>query len=1038
MYKQNKLLAYNSNTNSNTNNNNLNRTRKKPDKNNKNRNKTVTNKKANNEKKVNNEKKPEKLPYLISMGAELKKAINENNYDKIKEIFEKYKINIYNDKILISGRSYEAYNTYQPIFEYLLINTKNFQIINYILKQQLPIQYNNKEMIKFLEKYGGKISDFIFQYLLTLYPKKGEIIQDLLFISLFQNNLDKFKILIKKGATLDDPKEHTVMTYDFGYPKPNKGYILEQLANRDNILKYCIDENMLSDKQFSSIIKYLSTNSNSSIHSMVLIYDKVDKKDITPDSRLNLIVNHFVVDNYIDELEKALQLGYSPNGYESDYEKRPIFIAVLDADIEILKLLLNYKVNVNIIDYQTGESPLESALLQISSYYKKNNKFYNDYLEIITLLLKNGANPNKEPEYLDYNEGVKRGVSYANIFNKLTKFNSLLDIVNNTEIYNLLLKYNAKNTIAVKLDYIKKMPKQLYDSKEILDLSNKGLTTISDDIIEELYTGKYSALILSNNNLESIYQINPSLMKIEYLDVSNNPKLKRFDISSSKIKSSRNAGIINSNNSNNTLSEENRDKLASEKIEAELLRNSGDTKGLIFVNISNCPIEYIKKIDDVTRVFAAVNCNIKDIGMFPNNYSRYNDLELMLNNNPCPIGFINGYGSITKYSKKRIHRTIDYKYTYPTGITTHDSVNTIIIPKGTLLFRGSGKDTLNDDFMGITMGAKHYLYPNYNIFFYPYPYSTEKIFASFNYMYIFVLTHDVEIMLGVEPSHNTRKDRYDKNISYLTTCSEISRKDYSSSPSIKGHAYDPCFSNDFMAKNPSVVGMMVMAKNDTDIHIQSNEEERYFTKYRTHFIDHQSNVGIPEIILYPLKERIIDEIVSNTLKIKAVNSNERKEFYLNNTYNKGIDKYVFSGPKPPASYYSDNNNHWNNHNNWNDPHTHWGGDLKTIKDKKLTRDDFNFAIFHIAKHRSGFDYDDLWEFMENGCSPMGAQFTYKTSDKMNVKPSFYGSLDNYHITIDLATKMYVVYELCSPEIQARCVPITERYKFHYLNYNYNV
>jgi len=38
----------------------------------------------------------------------------------------------------------------------------------------------------------------------------------------------------------------------------------------------------------------------------------------------------------------------------------------------------------------------------------------------------------------------------------------------------------------------------------------------------------------------------------------------------------------------------------------------------------------------------------------------------------------------------------------------------------------------------------------------------------------------------------------------------------------------------------------------------------------------------------------------------------------------------------------------------------------------------------------------------------------------------------------MATKMFVVFELCSPEVQTRCIPIEEPYKLRYLNNNYNI
>ncbi len=405
------------------------------------------------------------------------------------------------------------------------------------------------------------------------------------------------------------------------------------------------------------------------------------------------------------------------------------------------------------------------------------------------------------------------------------------------------------------------------------------------------------------------------------------------------------------------------------------------------------------------EIFVALNCNIKDVGKFPLSYNP-DDTVLMFNGNPCPIGFINGYGSITQYSKKRIHRNIEFK---------DDIVNTTILPKGTLLFRASSRNIPNNDFKGIAMNdyniagksiRKHYLHSHHNIFFYPYPYVVDKIFINGfdQYMYIYVLTHDVEIMLGVEPSTNTRVDRYDTEQSYITSCDKVTK---SSNPKIEGRDYDPCFTNEFISDNPEVVGMMVMAKADTDVHIASNTDEKFFTKYRSNFIDNASNVGVPEIILYPLNKRRIEELEITPYTQNNINNIERSQFYLNDTFLK----------KPESA-------------------KQFGSAI--LNSNFLKREDYNYALFDIIERDAGFNYDGLWKFMEAGCSPLGSESITKMSENYNTKTSMYGSLKNYHITIDLATKMYVVYELCSPEIQARCVPIEEPYKFRYLNNNYNI
>jgi hypothetical protein len=141
---------------------------------------------------------------------------------------------------------------------------------------------------------------------------------------------------------------------------------------------------------------------------------------------------------------------------------------------------------------------------------------------------------------------------------------------------------------------------------------------------------------------------------------------------------------------------------------------------------------------------------------------------------------------------------------------------------------------------------------------------------------------------------------------------------------------------------------MFLASEDTGAHLKNDPEQRFFTKYRTNFVDARDRVGVPEIILHPSKNRL-------------------------------------------------NNN-----------------------------SDKNYKLFAKLPHLS-FQMDKGWEAIDRLLSPNGAFF-----DTIDSKGK------NYHMTIDLATKMYVIYELCDAAIKNRCVPIEEPYKLRYLNDNYNL
>ena len=997
----------------------------------------------NNISKKTNTKK-ENVPKITSEKLkELKSAILEDNLEAFKEIMDTYRLDVYKDYLD---------NYYYSIFIYVIVqavNNNKKDILNYSLQKYGKIPYDIKNVYTTFFKKLNKYPE-MYKFALDNYMYKSDILQLLLFNSIDENNFEIFKLLLKEGANVNDNTK-----YYSDYNRYSMSIPILLINNRNKkIITYCITNNLFSDNNIEFIIKHLENINETYL--TALLFDKVM---IKKDSKLNNVIDYFVVNNMKDELAKALELGYNPDGEPIEKGKikhYPLFTAVEKGNVEIVIILLKYGANPNIKDIYGKSSILEYTIILLpNNVNPETREKYNSYIEIIKLLLENGANPNKEPEYII---PPKKPYPKNMLFiSKLTSIISLLDTVNNKTVYDLLKKYGAKDTIGIKLSFIHKYPSIEYKEHEILDLSNRGLTKIPNDILNK----KYKALILSHNNLSDISLLKLYNMGVKYLDLSYNPKLTELNI---------------------------------------------DLKGLKILNISYSPIEYIQELPNSLEVLAAFNCNIKDIGKFPAvdmNNSNIIYPEIILNGNPCPIGFINGYGSISRYSNKRIHRTINFG---------NEMINTTILPKGTILFRGSNKKLLNDDFKGLTMDSKHHLYPYYNVFFYPYPYAVDKIF-KFEYMYIYVLTHDVEIVLGVEPSTNVRTDRFGKDNSYLTTCSEIK---ISNNPKIQGHEYDPCFTGSFIQEYPNVVGMMVMAEQDTMVHIDTVFNERFFTKYRSNFIDNVTNVGVPEIILYPLTSKSIKELVVKPYMTNKLSNNERSAFFVNNTLNKNRLNSIFNdkAQKPLDNRRLletnhkktiHNNNNYSSHNNYNNyNYNTWSGGVDSntnsntnfnnnYKFKKipilnnnsndnstyisnsnsnnsyvlhknhiakyspayneeenneeenntknrnfLKREDFNYALFDVVKHTSGFEYDDLWMFLEAGFSPLGSELIYSLSNNYNPKTSLYGSLQNYHLTIDMATKMFVVYELCEPEIQARCIPIEEPYKLRYLNNNYGI
>jgi hypothetical protein len=275
----------------------------------------------------------------------------------------------------------------------------------------------------------------------------------------------------------------------------------------------------------------------------------------------------------------------------------------------------------------------------------------------------------------------------------------------------------------------------------------------------------------------------------------------------------------------------------------------------------NCGLEELPELPKSLVYLDARDNNLKDIHRLPPR------LFLLLKGNPLPIGFLNGYGSITKYSKKHIANIYEHE---------DELVYTMILPKGTILFRNSNKLYNKEETHGVydTYRKKHILYPEFNVFFYPYPFVADS-FVDTPYLHVFELERDVEVLMGVAPSPNTRADRIDSK--YMVSCSEIPTL-----IDVSGHSYDPCFSRSFSKAHPNVSGMFVLAKEDTDHHIRGDIQQRYWSKYRTNFIDNRSAVGVAEIILYPHSDRF----VTSPLNYKFVASYNHLMF----TYDEGWNK----------------------------------------------------------------------------------------------------------------------------------------------------
>ena len=196
-------------------------------------------------------------------------------------------------------------------------------------------------------------------------------------------------------------------------------------------------------------------------------------------------------------------------------------------------------------------------------------------------------------------------------------------------------------------------------------------------------------------------------------------------------------------------------------------------------------------------------------------------------------------------------------------------METIILPRGTLLFRGirSVKDLVSD-YAGINTDGSFCLYENYNVFFYPYPFIANTVSNKYSNIVFYFTRRDIKILKLISPSKYTRQDK-DSNKGGVITCSKLPSK-----CGITGKDYDPCINYKLVDAN--VRGIVAIAEKDAAaLQYNWNKYRPYFNKYFTTFTDARGVHGVPEIILHPRMD--------NTARNEKID--DFKEWYIKNKHN---------------------------------------------------------------------------------------------------------------------------------------------------------
>jgi hypothetical protein len=185
------------------------------------------------------------------------------------------------------------------------------------------------------------------------------------------------------------------------------------------------------------------------------------------------------------------------------------------------------------------------------------------------------------------------------------------------------------------------------------------------------------------------------------------------------------------------------------------------------------------------------------------------------------------------------------------------SYETIVIPKGTLLFRGiHDMNYLTSAFAGVKRASKgpgaYCLGINHRVFFYPYPFVADLV-SNYKHIIMFVTTRDMTLVRLMSPSKHT----YHKRSAAVRNCG-----DFHGCHLGEEHANpnDPCINYDIVSNNVTgIVG--IFGTDTTNLEKHPPKYLPYFNKYFTTFTDSLGGVGLPEVILHPRQIPNVKELI---------------------------------------------------------------------------------------------------------------------------------------------------------------------------------
>jgi len=706
------------------------------------------------------------------------------------------------------------------------LNGYKFTFNNHIKKLQLLYSELDEE-ITFPELEELTISDMNLIKFINA-PKLKSIsfedsFDDLNLINKYEN-IDTLGFLF-----IDDDKKITL-------PKKIKNLIVKEcriiFSNFDNLesLEYLtMGENIKLDVPEN--IKVLKLNGNINVKKLPKKLEKLCLEN-------NEIINFGKLPNELIEFRciecKNIMI-----------ESLPENLRILD--LENIKIKDNLTFNDNLIEL--GVKALNLKKINIPSNLIKLdcsfNKIYK--IDLPESLIELDCSHNllnflKLPSNL-----IKLNCSFNSIGN--IKFNNVLESLNcssnrllNIITPNSLNEFICKNNIMIENIQINRNIKKI-------DLNNCNLRNIDFSNYENV-----EYLNISKNSLKEFPKL-PKNVKFLYVSECN---LDKFNVNLPNLEE-----LCIAKNSINSLPKlsYNLKKLDCSHNKIGKLPNLNE-----FLNDLNCSFNKLTTLPKLPSTLKRLNCSynyLTDLG------EENEDLTFLVQIN-CAYNKLTKMPNVKKDISIQIEgndiKTViinDYELDLPIHKIKFksDNVDIVTLPKGTVLFRGylGGMKRIIDDFVGMKkdINNKYMLHPSYNVFFYPYPFVVENYFPKISNMAIFVLNNDIDISLNILPSINSRVDM-NRDSDYLNNCNVVQNDKYS-----KGYGYDPCLTIDFIKKHKNVVGGIYIAGMDNADIKRISKNKIDSLKYRKYFKDSMNNVSVPEIVLYPLKERKDDYIITN-------------------------------------------------------------------------------------------------------------------------------------------------------------------------------